>query len=261
MRDDDEHGRFFVPVLRRIILLVAVIAAVPVALWSITTFVRSYVAPPQLPTFRPLAATAANDPATTTGTVQDVANRALRVALQDKSNPSVSALVDARATATDSRDPIVDIGNSNPGRQSSDGSAAPVSPKMAIVTPSPQAQPKPVPPAAALSASAAPTASDRPDRVATSAALGGTSPWPDPTPTSGALPAPPPAAADSSADQLPPGVPIVGRVPLPTRRPRIAALAGAAVPVPRPRPTAAPETAPAMAEESPFSRGHDPGMR
>ncbi len=42
-------------VLRRIIIVVAVLTAVPVALWTVTAFVRAYVAPPKLPTFRQLA--------------------------------------------------------------------------------------------------------------------------------------------------------------------------------------------------------------
>ena len=35
-------------VLRRIIIVVAVLTAVPVALWTVTAFVRAYVAPPKL---------------------------------------------------------------------------------------------------------------------------------------------------------------------------------------------------------------------
>src|SRR5579863_3310107 len=56
MREYDDHIRLYTPMLQRIIILVAVIIAVPVVLWTITAFVRSYVAPPQVPTFRPLAA-------------------------------------------------------------------------------------------------------------------------------------------------------------------------------------------------------------
>jgi hypothetical protein len=57
MREDDSLG-YYLPVLRRIIILVAVIIAVPVILWTITTFVRTYVGPPRLPTFHQLASTA-----------------------------------------------------------------------------------------------------------------------------------------------------------------------------------------------------------
>jgi hypothetical protein len=57
MRENDEFGHY-VPLLRRIIILVAVITAVPVMLWTITAFVRTYVGPPKIPTFHQLAATA-----------------------------------------------------------------------------------------------------------------------------------------------------------------------------------------------------------
>ena len=40
MREDDDF-RHYVPLLRRIIILVAVIIAVPVILWTITVFVRT----------------------------------------------------------------------------------------------------------------------------------------------------------------------------------------------------------------------------
>ncbi len=55
MRDDDDDNiRLYTPVLQRIIILVAVIIAVPVVMWTITAFVRTYVAPPKVPTFQHL---------------------------------------------------------------------------------------------------------------------------------------------------------------------------------------------------------------
>jgi hypothetical protein len=57
MREDDGSGHY-VPILRRIIVLVAVIVAVPVMLWTITVFVRTYVGPPRIPTFHQLVSTA-----------------------------------------------------------------------------------------------------------------------------------------------------------------------------------------------------------
>ena len=54
MRDYDDRVRPHV-VLRRIIIVLAVLTAVPVALWTVTAFVRAYIAPPKLPTFRQLA--------------------------------------------------------------------------------------------------------------------------------------------------------------------------------------------------------------
>ena len=57
MRKDNEFVHY-VPILRRIIVLVVVITAVPAVLWTITSFVRAYVAPARVPTFHQLAATA-----------------------------------------------------------------------------------------------------------------------------------------------------------------------------------------------------------
>ena len=56
MHEYDDQVRPYV-VLRRIIIVVAVLTAVPVALWTVTAFVRTYVGPPKLPTFRQLATT------------------------------------------------------------------------------------------------------------------------------------------------------------------------------------------------------------
>jgi hypothetical protein len=44
--EDDYNTRRYAPVLRRVIILVAVIIAVPVMMWTITIFIRSYVKPP-----------------------------------------------------------------------------------------------------------------------------------------------------------------------------------------------------------------------
>ena len=49
MHDDDNRFQRFVPLLRRVIILLAVLAATPVVLWMITTFVRAYVGPAENP--------------------------------------------------------------------------------------------------------------------------------------------------------------------------------------------------------------------
>jgi hypothetical protein len=65
--DDDSNIQHYAPVLRRIIILVAVITAVPVMLWTITAFMHTYIAQPTISAPRPLAAAAdtatANPPA------------------------------------------------------------------------------------------------------------------------------------------------------------------------------------------------------
>ena len=56
---DDDNIQHYAPVLRRIIILVAVITAVPVMLWTITAFMHTYIAQPTIPEPRPLAAATA----------------------------------------------------------------------------------------------------------------------------------------------------------------------------------------------------------
>jgi hypothetical protein len=58
MRYDDDNSQSFGPVLRRIAVLAVIITAVPVMLWSITAFMRTYVAQPVIPSARPLASVA-----------------------------------------------------------------------------------------------------------------------------------------------------------------------------------------------------------
>src|SRR5579862_9570768 len=60
--DDDDNIKHYAPVLRRIIILVAVITAVPVMLWTITAFMHTYIAQPTISPPRPLAATASAAP-------------------------------------------------------------------------------------------------------------------------------------------------------------------------------------------------------
>ena len=52
---DDESIRLYTPVLQRVIILAAVVIAVPVMMWTITTFVRSYIARPKLPALEHVA--------------------------------------------------------------------------------------------------------------------------------------------------------------------------------------------------------------
>src|SRR5215472_15423701 len=54
---DDDSIRLYTPVLQRVIILAAVVIAVPVLMWTITTFVRSYVARPKAPLVEHVAST------------------------------------------------------------------------------------------------------------------------------------------------------------------------------------------------------------
>src|ERR1700723_1111166 len=66
--DDDNNIQHYAPVLRRIIILVAVITAVPVMLWTITAFMHTYIAQPTIPSPQTLApAPAAAPPASPGG--------------------------------------------------------------------------------------------------------------------------------------------------------------------------------------------------
>ena len=59
---DDDNIQHYAPVLRRIIILVAVITAVPVMLWTITAFMHTYIAQPTIPSPQTLAAATALNP-------------------------------------------------------------------------------------------------------------------------------------------------------------------------------------------------------
>ncbi len=120
--DDFDESRRIAPVWRRIMILLAVIAAVPVVLWSITAFVRAYVAPPAVPTFRPITATAsvpttrapdAVVPAAAPATAPARALAAIvrSTAIEDNKLPAPQPpIVEAKATTSDARGipPVVD---------------------------------------------------------------------------------------------------------------------------------------------------------
>src|ERR1700752_1353007 len=75
MREYDDDIRPYVPVLQRLIILVSVIVAVPVVLWTITTFIRTYIGPPHAPNYQRIAvlqpATSAAD-SSPVGAPQDI---------------------------------------------------------------------------------------------------------------------------------------------------------------------------------------------
>jgi hypothetical protein len=220
--DDDSNIQHYAPVLRRIIILVAVITAVPVMLWTITAFMHTYIAQPTIPAPRPLAAAAPTSPPADTATANPPA----------PSQPAPAA-IDARA---------MDDGRSDRIRDSAGNNAAPnvQVASTAAISPAPSA------------ASAAPPA---PAAVTVQAA-----PAPNVFPNSPFVPQQQPAASDSTndADALPPPDPITGPVPLPRHRPSVLALADTAIPLPRARPGNAPEPATPTPDAPPS--GYDPGI-
>jgi hypothetical protein len=266
MRDYDDYDvegiRLYTPVLQRVIILAAVIIAVPVMMWTITTFVRSYVARPKAPLLEHAASTAT--PA-----------RIPLIAPPFSPAPPAADQSAARgdgAAASDAPNPAAGIktGAANALPDSSPPPAAATGPSTASLQAPPLQAPSPASPAPAAAGDAAmanPTAattgsmpkSPQAPRSTDNAALPGASAspdrgiaWPNPNATSPpdfaaprlAAPPPPPARM-AAAEVLPAEDPIRGPVPLPRQRPGIFAVAattaaGGPVPLPRARPGDAP---------------------
>ena len=267
MREDNELVHY-VPILRRIIVLVAVIIAVPVVLWTITLFVRAYVAPAKVPTFHQLAATASfNTSHNSISPHNSISTRAAadRPAQGEQAKPSGPPPAE-----TEAKTMVANASNS---------SVAPKGPLLSESGPQTVAS---VPPPSAMKtvnmAAAAPAGVKWPDVSSTPPAPK----WPEvstvppaaapaPTPSESAAPAglpkaaatlaeqqQPAAGAESGADDLPAAAPLKGPIPLPRRRPRdantmrIADMAPSSVPIPRPRPGTAGPGAPSEKSESPI---------
>ena len=224
--DDDDNIKHYAPVLRRIIILVAVITAVPVMLWTITAFMHTYIAQPTIPSPQPLAAaTATVTPSADSATANPPAPAAA------PSQPS-PAPTDARAT---------DDGRGDRMRDSAGNTAAP-NVQVAALAQTPSAAPAAAPAPAADTAQAAPAAS-------------APSVFPNPP----FIAQPTPAAPDANdADALPPPDPITGPIPLPRHRPNVIALADTDIPLPRARPSNAPEPASPTPDAPPS--GYDPSI-
>ena len=221
--DDDGNIQHYAPVLRRIIILVAVITAVPVMLWTITAFMHTYIAQPTIPSPQPLAAATA-PPASPAA---DAANPPA---------PSLPAqsITDARATDDGRGDRMRDSG----------GNTGTPNAQVAALAPAPSATPAAAPAPAAATVQAAPASAP--------------SVFPDPPSVAPQQPAAPDSANDAAADALPPPDPITGPIPLPRHRPNVIALADTDIPLPRARPSNAPEPASPTPDAPPS--GYDPGI-
>jgi hypothetical protein len=202
MRFDDDHSQSFGPVLRRIAILAVIITAVPVMLWSITSFMRTFVAQPVIPSPRPIAAA-------------DTANAA-PAAASSVSTPINAPVVEARATATDARSADAD-GKSD--HLSDSAALAPTT--TASLAPAPAAPTRNAPANA--------------DHAAANA------PWPDPAQAIGGQQSQSAASNDNSAD-TPAAAPLTGPIPLPPHRPKVLAMADGPIPLPRRRPADAAAT-------------------
>ena len=269
MREYDDDIRLYTPVLQRIIILVAVIVAVPVVLWTITAFVRTYVAPPKVPTFQRMTVLQPSDSA----------------AADQQTNPLLSPAAPPQLAATpaDGRTALLEIKKPSGGDQPQTPAASAFpGPQIAAVPPPAQpasAQPQAAVPAQPVSAPPTPTggtSQNLADKTGGNAAVssGDRFAWPNPptTPGGGTNAAPDTPGSNAAADALPAVKPIAGLVPLPRRRPNEIALAQTdlsqsarapanapqtsmalnSIPLPRARPAAAPEPVPETTNDASF---------
>lgn len=214
---EDEDIRQYMPVLRRFVILVAVITAIPVVMWTITAMVRTYVGPPKLPTFRPMAAVPAGPDQAAAAPVADEGGKGARQpgieANGTTSGGGVTGTVD-NAAATNA--------NAAPAA----GAPAPAAPGSFQTA---NLQPGNGPANAGTGTGNGVTQFAPEERQAATN-------WPSPPATNWPNPGAPQPAAGPAANVQP----LEGTVPLPRKRPHSFAIAqNQGIPLPRPRPDAA----------------------
>jgi len=238
MRENDNEFGHYVPLLRRIIILVAVITAIPVVLWTITAVVRTYVGPPKIPTFHQLAARASiNEPSDAKPVETAAPEPTVRQA--KLADPSPATATDTRSDAAAPKGPL--LGERPPDNDVTTAATVPA------VVPATASPPK----------AADPSIGVTPRIVEIPAAA------PDATTASMTAAAAPPPDTASASEAMPAATPLSGPIPLPRRRPHVVAEAqteatpasqtapttrmasatpssGTGIPMPRPRPEAAP---------------------
>jgi len=282
---DDDSIRLYTPVLQRVIILAAVVIAVPVLMWTITTFVRSYVARPKAPLVEHVASTngptriplLAAPPRPTPVVVEpsaaprgdggaageanptgEINSGTLNVASLPDTNPSPTGANGPSAASLQAA-PMQTPSPANPGPAALGEPALGTNPTAAT----PAALPRPAPRAPENTPSSGTGASDR--GVA----------WPNPNATSApdfaaprlAPSSPAPAMRTATTEALPAEEPLHGPVPLPRHRPSVLAIAattpatmaattaagGGPVPLPRVRPGDAPAAGTGAIVETPAS--------
>jgi hypothetical protein len=262
----DDNIRRYARVLQRMVIVAAVIIALPVMMWTISIFIRSYGAQLKIPTFQHLTlseSTQSPPPASPVAASNSPPHTA-----QPAPAPG---LVDTVARDDDGRAPLPDTnaqkgplleqpaGDANPASdprlRGTLGSPPPIPTVTGSSTSPPVTTPAAAPPDAAAPPAPAPTAAVTP-RIATKG-LGPTDAastnrgfaWPDSnadTPSFIAPPQPPTIAETAPTATLPALEPIKGRIPLPRHRPSARAMTAgvtaptAPLPLPRVRPTDAP---------------------
>src|SRR6202050_2720248 len=128
MREDDGEIRYYVPVVRRLVVLAAVIVAVPMVMWTITSFVRTYLGPVRAPAIQAMSAAPVAAVPDQTATIPT-------------DTPTATALADPKIAPMPPPLPTNAAANIPPGSQSAPGpsGAMPASPP-----PPPAATPAPV---------------------------------------------------------------------------------------------------------------------
>ncbi|MGB6536171.1 MAG: hypothetical protein WBF58_09445 [Xanthobacteraceae bacterium] len=238
MREDEEQFRHYMPVLRRVVILAAIITAVPVTMWTARALVRTYLgshkaqavqSPAASPSSQVAAAgsdsTATLPPATMQANPGDGGAAAAQPADTSASAAASATTPDATAAAP-SNSVVADASAEVPtGSAASPAGGAPNPANVASVNPA--ADGSAVDPASGTESTSAADGATQ-----TAARQSSDTVWP--TPPAASAPSAAPATDASPSEQ-----PISGPVPLPHRRPRSFVLAQAGIPLPRPRPDAA----------------------
>lgn len=284
MRERDEQGTTYLPLMRRLIILAVVLISVPVVLLTIVAFVRSYVGPPNIPTFRQITAMveASGKSKSDTGGILQWAEAKLSApsgsAVETKAKTKATETRSAAAPAKDSvplsdRLPSTDSNPVTGGTRVTDASPVAMVARPTDMPPAAAARPDAMTPNAMTPNGGAPviaaakldatTPNFTTSSVQPMTAAGKPDVWPPPLPTANTAPkgaAPgvwPPAAqkiaavSEPVANTAPAATPLSGKIPLPRHRPSDLAMAKittANVPMPRPRPDAAGSAAVPSAE-------------
>ena len=289
MRDYDDYGddsiRLYTPVFQRVVILTAVIVAVPVMMWTITTFVRGYVARPKVPALERVATVIAPARAPATAVPSPAAppdqpgsgapwRPDLGMGPDSKKGPPPPATADTAAVlpkainpppiqtapvqtspvqASPIRAPSPAIA-ARPAAATADTQTASIGAAPTGPAPSPAQTPRPADNTAVASVS---TSSDRGLAWPNPNASGAPS-FSAPAPTATAPPVPPPPQM-ARTEILPAGEPIRGPIPLPRHRPGIFAMvASGPVPLPGARPGAVPAETSSPVTIPPYH--FEPGM-
>jgi hypothetical protein len=288
MREYDDYSddsiRLYTPILQRVIILAAVIIAVPVVMWTITTFVRSYVARPRVPALEHVASTIPSIRVPLTAAPSSPApppDQSSAPQIAGSASDTANAAADMKQ-ATGNLAALPSSGGA-PGVTNSPSSAVQAAP-MQAVSPASTAATGDASPASLARQS--PLQAPRPNDGAALSAGASSSDrgiaWPNPNATNLpdfagprlASPTAPPART-AAAEVIPAGDPLSGPVPLPRHRPSIFAMAasmagtttgtiagpvatGGPVPLPRARPGDAPAEAANSVIEPAY--GYRPGL-